>query len=48
MAQDAEKAGLNTKDTPFGKMIANDGDLKGFQLAALGNLQNRVKELEKK
>ena len=47
MAQDAEKAGLNTLDTPYGKMIKDDGQMKGAVLAALGNLHSRVANLEK-
>lgn len=47
MAQDAEKAGLNTQDTPYGKMIKDDGQMKGAVLAALGNLHSRVANLEK-
>lgn len=46
MAQDAEKAGLSTADTPDGKMIVDDGKLKGAQLAALSNLHRRVANLE--
>lgn len=48
MAQDAEKAGLNTMDTPDGKKIMDDGHLKGVMLAALGNLHQRLNNLENK
>lgn len=47
MAQDAEKAGLTTRDTPDGKKIVDDGQMKGAMLAALGNLHQRVNQLEK-
>lgn len=47
MAQDAERAGLTTHDTPQGKKIVDDAELKGATLAALGNLHQRISKLEK-
>jgi hypothetical protein len=47
MAQDIEKAGLPVMDTPQGKLVIDNDDTKGAVLAALGNLHQRVKQLEK-
>lgn len=47
MAQDAEKAGLPTMNTPQGKIMIDNDTTKGAVLAALGDLHKRVKQLEK-
>ena len=48
MAQDAARAGLNVAQTPDGKKILDDPEMKGRVLAALGNLHRRVGQLETK
>lgn len=48
MAQDIQKAGLPTADTPMGKVVIDNDKMKGAQLAALGNLHRRVSQLESK
>lgn len=48
MAQDAERAGLTVEDTPEGKKIVDDADMKMKILAGLGNLHQRIAQLEGK
>ena len=48
MAQNIEKAGLPTSDTPNGKMVMDNDEMRMAKMAMLGNLHKRVRDLEAK